>query len=288
MQDIDLFPSSYESSDISGIRILDAKVIRFKPLHQIAFEGISALAYHSHKRLYALSDNGNLFRLEVLIENNKIKVLSLEEATSLMTKKGKPLKHKNRDSEGMSVNEEGLSISFEGNPKVSAYDFEGKKVKDYPLYAVLQDISNYQSKNKALEALVEHPEFGIITAPERPLRGEDKTIHTLYSPTKRWKFSANGDITSIERMPDNNLLVLERDFHLLRGHTITLKKVRIMECESGLCPAETLASLKSSKGWQLDNFEGMTRIDDNVYLMISDDNGSFFQRCIVVLFEVKK
>jgi hypothetical protein len=31
----------------------------------------------------------------------------------------------------------------------------------------------------------------------------------------------------------------------------------------------------------------LTRIKDDLYLMISDDNGSFMQECIVVLFEIK-
>lgn len=288
MKDLDLFPSVYDPSDLLGIKILDAKVLDFKPIDNIAFTEISALAYHSDKRLYALSDRGNLFRLEVTIETKKIKRLSLAEGTALRTKKGKPLKKKNRDCEGLSVSTEGLLIAFERNPKISSYDFSGKKIKDRPLHTALLDIDNYQAKNKALESLVEHPMFGLITAPEVPLRGEDENMHTLYSLQKRWKFKTSGQITSIELMPDNDLLVLERDFNLLRGHTITLKKVRIMQCKTGVCPVEILASLKSSQGWKLDNFEGMTHVKDDLYLMISDDNGNFFQRCILVLFELKR
>jgi len=66
-----------------------------------------------------------------------------------------------------------------------------------------------------------------------------------------------------------------------------LKKVPIMECKGTSCAAKTLATLKSSDGWRLDNFEGLTRIRDDIYLMISDDNDSFLQECIVVLFQVR-
>ena len=288
MQEIDIFPPSYKPSDVSGIRILDTKVLSFKPMDKIEFTEISALAYHQEKGLYALSDKGNLFSLELEIESEKIKKLIMLEALPLRTKKGNPLKKKNRDSEGLFLSEDGLIVSFERNPKVSLYDFKGKKIQNYTLAEPLQDITNYQTKNKALEALAEHPEFGVITAPEMPLIGEDEGIHTLYSLNKRWRFKGSGGITSIELMPDNNMLVLERDYHLLWGHTITLKKVAIMQCETGLCPTVTLASLKSTQGWRLDNFEGMTHIKDNIYLMISDDNGSFFQKCIMVLFELKE
>lgn len=287
MQEIDIFPSSYSPSDITGIRVLDTKVLSFKPLGNIEFTEISALAYHKDKGLFALSDKGKLFRLELKIENKKIKKLSLEDAMSLKTKKGKSLKKKKRDAEGLSISKNGLIISFERHPRVSVYDFNGNKVKNYTLSKPLQEIKNYQKKNKALEALTLHPKFGIITAPEAPLKDEDEGIHTLYSLDERWKFKASGNITSIELMPDNNLLVLERDYHLLWGHTITLKKVVIMQCETGLCPTISLALLKSTDGWKLDNFEGMTHIKGNIYLMISDDNGSFLQKCILVLFEVK-
>lgn len=287
IKEINIFPSSYNPSDISGINILDAKVIYFKPLNEIEFIEISALAYDKKRGLYALSDRGNLFRLELKIEDKKIKKLSLEEAMPLRTKEGKVLKKKKRDSEGMALSKKGLIISFEGHPKVSLYDFHGKKIKNYDLARVLQDRNSYQKKNKALESVINHPVFGIITAPEAPLKDEDAGVHTLYSLDDRWRFKASGDITSIELMPDNNLLILERDFHLLRGHIITLKKVNIMECEKGLCPSQSLASLKSRQGWELDNFEGLTHIKKNTYLMISDDNEMFFQNCTMVLFEVK-
>lgn len=287
VQEADLFPNSYDPSDISGIRILDVKEVSFKPIGDIKFTEISALAYDKREGLFALSDKGYLFRLELEIEDKKIKSLRLQEARVLKTKKGKPLGKKKSDAEGMSFTQEGLIISFERHPKVSLYSLKGRKIENYPLPGVLQKIKNYRKKNKALEAVTRHPEFGIITAPEVPLKEGDEAIHTLYSLHKRWGFEASGKITSIELMKDDNLLLLERDFNLLKGHTITLKKLNIMKCDRGVCPTKTLASLKSTKGWKLDNFEGMTRVKDDLYLMVSDDNGSFLQRCLFVLFELK-
>jgi len=109
----------------------------------------------------------------------------------------------------------------------------------------------------------------------------------MYSTAKRWKFKASGKITAIEVMPDNKLLILEREFSFLKGHHITLSSVDIMNCHQSLCKKKVLASLKSSDGWELDNFEGMTRLYDNVYVMISDDNANFMQKCLLVLFEVR-
>ena len=283
---IDIFPKRYAPSDVGGIRILDTKTLSFKPMNEMAFSDISALAYDEQRGLFALSNKGYLFNLDLQIEQKKITRLELKEAHALRTKKGKKLKKKKRDAEGMALGEEGLIISFERKPKVSLYDFKGKKIKNYPLAHELQDIDNYVRANKALESVAIHPVFDVITAPEAPLKGEDEKFHTLYSLQKRWRFKASGEITAIELMPDNNLLVLERDYNVFRGHSIWLSKVDIMACETETCPSENLVTLKRSDGWKLDNFEGLTRIKDDLYLMISDDNGNFLQKCIIVLFEI--
>jgi len=284
IKDIEIFPRVYEKSDIRGITILDAKTVHFKKRSGMKFSEISALAYSAEKGLYALSDNGYLFNLSIELRNKKIQNLTLNKAMTLKTKKGNVLKH--NDAEGMAFSQKGLIVSFERDPKVTLFDFDAHKIKDFPLPPVLKKINNYQKKNRALESLVVHPVFGLITAPEAPLKHEDKKLHTLYSMNKRWKFKANGKITSMEVMPDRNLLILEREFSYFSGHSITLTKLDLRGCEKGLCSHKTLASLKSSKGWELDNFEGLTHIKDNLYLMISDDNENFMQKCIVVLFEV--
>ena len=287
MDAIDIFPQRHAPSDIGGIRILDAKTLSFKPMDDMAFSDISALAYDEKRGLFALSNKGHLFNLDLQIEQKKITRLELKEAHALRTKKGKRLKKKKRDAEGMALNEAGLIISFERKPKVSLFDFKGKKIKNYPLVQELEDIDNYTRENKALESVTMHPVFGIITAPEAPLKATDSHFHTLYSLHKRWRFKASGEITAIELLPDNNLLILERDYNVFRGHKIWLSRVDIMACETGDCVSDNLAALKRSDGWKVDNFEGLTHIKENLYLMISDDNGSFLQKCIAVLFEIK-
>lgn len=288
MKEIDFFPKSYNPSDLSGIKILDVKEISFEPINGIRFTEVSDLAYEQGRGLFALSDKGYLYRLHLEIKEGKIDALELENAFRLRTKSGKRLEKKRRDSEGLAFAKEGLIVSFEGKPKVSLFDLQGQKIKNYPLPAVLEEINNYRKPNKALEAVVMHPKYGIITAPERPLKDEKEDTHTLYSLDKQWHFKADGEITAIETMPDGNLLVLERDFNFFAPrYTIRLKKVPITECSNSFCPAETLARLQSNKGWKLDNFEGLSRISDHQYLMISDDNDLFLQKCILLLFEVR-
>lgn len=286
MKEINIFPFYNKAIKLPGISVLDSKEISFKPMNDIDFMGISALAYNEKKGLFALSDRGNLFTLSLQIEDKKIKELKLIQAQSLLSKKGKPFTRKKRDSEGMDLTKYGLVVSFEQIPKVSLFDFGARKIKNYEITESLKDAKNYRSKNKALESVVYHPEFGVITAPEAPLKHLNEGTHTLYSLDKRWRFKASGKITALELLEDENILVLEREFSLIKGHHIVLKKVFIKGCDRQPCDSEILASLKSTQGWTLDNFEGLTHIKDNIYLMVSDDNGNFFQKCLIVLFEV--
>ena len=276
------------AQDVKGIRILDAKKLDFPKINGLKFTGISDLAYDGKRGLYAVSDKGYLFELDFSIRDNKIHTLVLKDSFWLKNKKGEPLSKKKRDAEGIDFSKGSLVISFERKPKVSLFDVEGVKIKNFEIAQALEDIKNYQGKNSALESVAMHPYFGVITAPQRPLRHTDERIHTLFSLNQRWHFKADADITAIQTMSDGNLLVLEREFRLFGlGHTIWLKKVPIMQCQESSCPAKTLARLNSSDGWKLDNFEGLTRISEDRYLMISDDNDSFLQKCIIVLFEVK-
>ncbi len=288
IQSINIIPKDSKPPHLKGISILDAKLVMIKGMHDIPFSEISDLAYDETRGLFALSDKGDLFALELSIKDKKIHSFELKNAWHLKNKKGKRFSKKKRDAEGMDFHQGQLLISFERKPKVSAFTLQGRKIKNVEIAPVLKDINNYQGKNSALEALIQHPRFGLITAPQDPLKHMDKKVHTLFSKDNRWSFKADASITAMENMSDGSLLILEKEFHpFTLGHTIWLKKVDIMNCKEGLCKTDLLARLESSKGWTLDNFEGLARLDEKRYLMISDDNDSFLQKCIVVLFEVK-
>lgn len=286
MKDYHIFPEGYRADERAKLKVLDVKEVSFADMKGLSFSGISALAYGEDEGLYALSDRGALFRLELLIRDKKIKRLVLKEAYALRDRDGNIPIRKMRDSEGMLLHEDGLIISFEQKPKLSLYTREGKEVSAFPLPEVLRDTSNYQGKNKSLEAVTLHKNYGLITAPEAPLKHENQAFHTLYSPSRRWKFPLHGNITSLEVLDDQNILVLEREFSILHGQKITLSKLYIDSCSGLLCPVEVLASWESREGWNIDNFEGLTRIDEHQFLMISDDNANPFQRTLLVLFEL--
>lgn len=272
-----------------GITILDSKKLKFKTYKGFKTEELSALAA-TKKRLYALDDKGRLYTFKIKIKNGKIKKLKLRNIQKLKDEKGNKLSKLDRDSEGMVVKDNALLISFEKNPRVEIYSFNAKRISKLKIHKKLRDINRYQSANTALEALAYNEKYGLVTAPEAPLKNRNISYHTLYAQKRTWKFRSYGNITALEFINRDEILVMQRSFNdFTRSRETVLSRVNLSKCgKKDICKNDVLAELNSKDGWNIDNFEGLTKVSKNRYLMISDDNGSFLQKTLLVLFEINE
>ena len=293
---VNITPSS--SSRVFGkIKILDQKQLMYSTINGVKFSEISDLAYDPKKeQLFMISDEGKLFTFKAKFSNT-IKELAPIAAVKLKKKDGKKFKKWRRDSEGMTLDARGrLLISFEGKAKVAWFhknsDKQGQQIRKYDIPKELRNSQNFRSKNKSLEALAWHKKYGILTAAEWPLKKYTKKKQTLYALSgKKWHFKsepeARSAISAIEVMDDGNVLVLERSFiSYMDPFVVTLKKIYLNDCKKGMCKTEVLLKMNSHQSWDVDNFEGLVRVGKNRYLMISDDNDNFFQKTLLIYFEV--
>jgi hypothetical protein len=295
---VDIVPPQ-SGEDASGIRILDQKELNYQVIDGLKFSEISDIAYLPQKeKLFMISDEGVLFVFHAKFgkEIEQFKPLG---AAKLTKKKGKPFKKWRRDSEGLTLDGKGrLLISFEGKAKIGWFHKNsekiGQRIKKYAIPSVLKRTQNYRSKNKSLEALAWHPKYGVLIVAEWPLKKDDKKRQTIYALNgKEWHFRAEPEarsaVSAIEVMDDGNLLVLERSYTgLMNPFVVTLKKVYLNRCNKGWCQTKVLAKMDSHKGWDVDNFEGLARVGKHRYVMVSDDNDNFFQRTLLIYFEVKE
>ena len=284
MKFYEIKPSNLNTATYMNIKILDTKQISFQSKNGIKFTEISDIAYKD-KRLFAVGDEGVLYEMSIKLENNKITDLQLLTATKLKDEYGKKLKKKYRDSEGLVFIDDKLAISFERKERVDLYDLNGLKLKKLKIHKDLKKKKHFQGRNKGLEAVAFNQKYKIITAPEKPLNGQK--IHTVYSKHKTWKFQAHGSITAMEFRSKNKLLILLREFNTItRQRVITLGELNLKKCQNSECKLNIIAKMDSNDGWNLDNFEGLTKVGKNQFLMVSDDNDSFFQKTLLVLFEI--
>ena len=282
MKEYKIEPENLKKTKYKSINFLDVKELNFKNVDGIEIKELSALAYKDNI-LYALTDKGVLIHFNLLIENNEIKKIDLSKVFVLRDEDEKKLKKEYRDSEGLCFLGEDLLISFEKQHRIDRYTTSGIKIQNEKIHNDIQEIKNYRSANKGLESVAYNEKYGLITAPEKSLKEMDKKQHTLYSKTKKWVIPASGSISALEFISKNKLMILERKLNeLTRKRVVTISSINLKNSKHKI-----LATLDTKDGWRVDNFEGLTKIDESRYLMISDDNDSFFQKTLLVFFEIK-
>lgn len=283
------------------LEIRDTVAIPPLTVDGIQISELSGLAWDQDEQLlYAISDKGNVFHFKLSLKGNRIAAVDPVYAAKLTDKDGELVKKGRRDSEGLTVlnadngkrGDTQLVIAFEGVPRIIRFTPQGRAISNIELPAVLQDRRAYQRGNDALESVTFHRRYGFITAPEMPLKGQPQNLHTLYSTKgKRWSFMAhpakNSGISGLETLPDGNLLVMERAWSgIFNPLVVSLRYLDFKQCsKEGACTAQDLKVLSSHL--LVDNFEGLTHIQGNQYLMVSDDGNEELLRTALTLFTLE-
>ncbi len=284
------------------VNILSSFLIKSKITNSLPVIELSDLAWDEDEQLlYAISDEGLLYHLKIEIKNKRLQTVTIIAAMNLKDKNKLPLKGKYSDAEGLAIRNSNngkqgdseLIISFENKPRIAKYSNTGKYINKVKTVKKLRKRKYFRSNNKALESVALHPKYGVLTASEKPLKAIPLNKQTVYSSKgKEWHFAAskvkNSSITAIEVISKDKILILERAYNgLFSPIVISLRQLNINKCNSvNLCETEEIATFDSSDGWVLDNFEGLTHVRDNQYLMVSDNNNSPLQKTILVLFEI--
>lgn len=293
-----LLPPAGVAASSPVLIVRDTVAIPPHSVNGIRISELSGLAWDQDEQLlYAIADKGNLFHFRLKLTDDRIAAVDPVYAAQLTDVAGEQVKKGRRDSEGLTLvnaangkrGDTQLVIALEGVPRIIRFTPQGQALKNIELPVVLQDKRAYQHGNDALEAVAFHPRYGFITAPEMPLRGQPDNLHTLYSTKgQRWSFMAypaeNSGISALETLPDGNLLVMERAWSgILSPLVVSLRYLDFRQCsKQGACTAQDLKVLSSHL--LVDNYEGLTHIQGNQYLMVSDDGNEDLLRTALTLF----
>lgn len=277
--------------------------------------GLSDLAWDQDEQiLYVISDRGHLFHFKPNIVNHTLVNVELINSYTLKGPEGQRIKY--ADSEGLTLNnghnqimgDSELLVSFEGKPRIIRFTPQGNYLENIVLPKILQDRTRYIHTNRMLESVTLHPSLGILTAPEFPLKAKDGSYRVdgahqqvIYAMDgKTWHFPAypapKSGVVSLEALQDGSVLVLERAYvSPLAPLIISLRKVKLANCVVGFdsqcavgfdSQVEQIVVLDNSKGWLLDNFEGLTQHQGRYFFMVSDNNDNRLQRTLLTYFEI--
>ena len=242
--------------------------------------GLSALGWDSDaSELYLASDQGTLHRARLAFTDERLDGFTLLASHPLRDAAGRPLRGDAADAESLIVEggangvtgDTTLLIGFEREHRLQRFTPDGRPRGPARRPPGLLGAEH----NIGAEALARHRREGLIVGLEGPPAGMPAGTSRLFAPDsgRAWRYplapEAGNGLTALEADGDT-LLALERAFAPPAPLVISLRRVRLTD--RPVAEVTTLARLSSADGWRLDNFEGLTRLDDGRFLMISDDN----------------
>ena len=279
----------------AGIDVLGAVELARSAPDGFPVTGLSALGWDEDEQLlYAVSDRGSLLHLRPRFEGDRLSGIDHVAGFRLRGPDGHALRGKRIDAEGLVLRngangrpgDSELIISFEQLHRVHRFSTKGGFLGETRIPGRLQDRGRYRNGNKGLEALADHPVYGLMTAPEAGLTDDAEGAVSLSDMDGRiWSYTPaaipGSAVVSIEALEDGRLVVLERAFvSLFRPLVVSL---RVVEPGAGLTlGVTTLAMLDGADGWAVENFEGLANHRCDRFFMVSDDNGNEFQRTLLV------
>lgn len=286
---------------IGRIRFLGMLEIPDYTRNGIRLSQLSGLAWDDDDGiLYALSDKGGLFHLQPLFEGDALTGVKLLQALPLRELgSDKPLHGWRIDSEGLDIvngrngrhRDAELLISQERVPQIIRYRPDGYATGRETLPAPINEAKSFLDPNKMLESVCIDTRLGILTMPEAPLKNERDGYNRIFSiDGSSWLYpSAPGDrITAMECLGQGEVMVLQQNYqNPIAQIVVTLKLARLKSKPSSepLNP-ETLVTLDSQSGFQIENFEGLARHKGRRFFMVSDNNDLFVQRTLLMYFEL--
>lgn len=252
----------------------------------ITMQELSGLAWDADEGLlYAVSDRGSVFHFELKLGAARIEHLKPLFAARLHGSARAQANARHFNAEGLALlnadngvrGDTELVVALENGPAVVRFTPRGEAIADVPLPSALTDASRYRGKNKRLESIAVHPKYGFVMAPEAPLRGQPATRHTLYATQGgSWSFEAlekGSDLKAIETLADGRLLVLERvegaPSVASKGRAAALRSIDPVACGDAR-PCAAGDALAAGAVLADGNYEGMARLSDTRFLLVSD------------------
>lgn len=261
------------------------------------FGGISGMMVSPNgKNLLAVSDRGYWIQSDILYtKEGHLDGLANVKTKKILTTKTKKYDY---DAEGMTVNSmQGIVVSFEFNhnlsyyPLKSDYDFESI-FNAYPKRMKVPSSLRGLPQNLGIEAITTLKDGRILAISEGT--GEEATakawvLTDAQSSELKYALKDKFRPTDITKLPNGDLLLLERKLTLHSGFVSQLRKIKRSSIKAGeTLTGEIIATL--GYPYNVDNMEALTarRNDkgETIIYLISDNNYNKIQRTLMLMFKL--
>ncbi len=270
--------------------------------NQQGFGGFSALRVSPDgTRFISVSDRGRWLRGKINYEGTRPTRISDLEMAPMLGADGRPLALQGWfDTESLAEDGGIYYVGIERVNQIVRFDYgrDGLLARGQPI-AVPPEIKSLPY-NKGLEALAfvprDKPLGGtLIAISERGLDEKGNILGFLIGGPSPGKFaftrSNDFDITDAVITFDEDLLILERSFSLLRGAGMRIRRIPLTQVKPGAV-IEGSVVFEADRNYQIDNMEGLSihrgPAGETVLTLISDDNFNPLQRTILLQFTLAR
>jgi hypothetical protein len=291
--EVSVEPIAFESTNIGRLRYRGGIELSSR---QRIFGGLSGMEVLEGERLIAISDNGDWFEAQLVLNDAGDLVGARDWRTAMMRDEdGEPFPNKRSgDSEDLAQLTDGrFAVSFEQSQIIRIYDLN----RDGPFGPAVSGPrladTNSLPNNSGLEALTATGDGELIIGAEggpeatTPIWRAPLDAQSPVAPSARYPISDGYSLTSLDRLSDGSYVALERFFAPVIGPRARIKHFTL-DANGAIANLEELAALAPPV--PLDNFEGISalRTADGVtrLYIVSDDNFSRRQRTLLLAFDV--
>ena len=260
------------------------------------FGGLSGMEVLEDGRLIAISDNGDWFEAQLVLNGAGDLVGVRDWRTAFMRDEdGEPFANKSAgDSEDLAQLTDGrFAVSFEQTQTVRIYDLN----RDGPFGPAMRGPrlaeTDLLPSNNGLEAITSSGDGMLIVGaeggpnPTTPIWRVPLDAHAPVAPSARYPLADGFSLTSLDRLPDGGYVALERFFAPVIGPRARITRFDF-DANGAIENVEELARLAAPM--PVDNFEAISAVrapDGAVRLyIVSDDNFRRRQRTLLLAFDM--
>jgi hypothetical protein len=266
------------------------------------FGGISSLRVERDgSRFLAITDRGQWLRGRIRYAGDAPVGIDQAEMAPILGPDGKPLTTRRwYDAEALADDGGIVYVAIERVHRILWFDYgkdgvlaRGQLMRVPPEFRQLPF-------NKGIEGMVVAPQGSplagtLIAFSEKSLDAAGNIRGFLIGGPSPGMFtvkrSDDFDITDAALTPNNDILILERSFSLLRGPGMRIRRVPLSEVRPGAVLEGTVL-IEADRGYHIDNMEGISvhqsAAGDTVVTLISDDNFSKLQRTLLLQFTLRE
>ena len=261
------------------------------------FGGFSGLAFVDPEHFLAISDRGSVLSARLVREGGRPTALA-DTFMRPLPGIGVELPRWRRDSEGLAIKGGEAFVSFEGETRVTRYSLKGNELLRLEGRLPLsREIDEANQANRGLESIATIPDGlpsagGFVVLSEKPKNGRILGWIVGAGAPLAFSLPQSGELLAADAdfTQEGDLVILERNFSILGGLVVQMRRVRAEDFRAGLI-AHTDLLFRASLGDGMDNMEAldiqpMGGAGDNLITLMSDDNFNFLQSTLLLQFRL--